>query len=69
MQWLGKLWDEFYHIPNLHSADTYIDPFDDYIEEPSVNQESENNIQETEQTLAVIEDTYEEEDEPISMRT
>ena len=21
VQWLGKLWHEFYHIPNLHSAD------------------------------------------------
>ena len=73
VQWLGKLWHEFYHIPDMHSADKYVDPFDDYtgdyIEEPSTEQEGEKNIQGTEQTLAVIKDTHEGEDEPIGTRT
>ena len=68
MQWLGKLWHEFYHILNLHSAEKYEDPFDDYIEEPDTEQESEKNLQETEQKPAIIQDT-DEEDEPIAMRT
>ena len=46
VQWLVKLWHEFYHIPNLHSTEEYDDPFDDYIEEPDSEQESENNLQE-----------------------
>ena len=71
VQWLGKLWHEFYHIPNIHSADKYIDPFDDYIEETGTEQEVENNIQETEteQMRAVIEDTHDEADEQIATRT
>ena len=73
VQWLGKLWHEFYCIPNMQSADKYIDPFDDYIEETSTEQEGEKIIQETEQMPAVIrdshEDEHEEEDELIAMRT
>ena len=69
VQWLVKLWHEFYHIPNLHSTEEYYDPFDDYIEEPDSEQESENNLQETEQMPAIIEETDEHEDEPIATRT
>ena len=39
VQWLGKMWTEFYNIPNNHSADAYVDPFDDYIEEAGTDQE------------------------------
>ena len=39
VQWLGKIWYEFYSIPNSHSADAYVDPFDDYIEENGAGQE------------------------------
>ena len=53
----------------MYSGDKYIDPFDDYIEETSTKQEGEDNIQETKQMPAVIEDTHEEEDEPIAMKT
>ena len=69
MQWLGKLWHEFYHVLNLHSVEKYEDLFDDYIEEPDTEQESEKNLQETEQMSTIIEDTEEEDDEPIAMRT
>ena len=41
MQWLGKLWHEFYHVPNMHSADKYVDLFDDYIEVTGTEQEVE----------------------------
>ena len=51
------MWHEFYSIPNSHSADAYVDPFDDYIEETSTNREVEDNVQETEQTLAEAEET------------
>ena len=33
VQWLDKMWNEFYSIPSNHSADSYVDPFDDYIED------------------------------------
>ena len=69
MQWLGKLWHEFYHILSLDSAEKYEDPFDDYIEESDTQQESEMNLQETEQTPAIIKDTNEQEHEPIATRT
>ena len=70
MQWLGKLWHEFFHIVNLHCTDKYKDPFNEYIEEISTKQqESEKNLQETEQIPATIEDTDQQEDEPIAMRT
>ena len=68
---LGKLWHELYHIPSIHSADKCVDPFDDYIEETGTNQEVEENIQETEQMPAIIEDmlTNEGKDELIPTRT
>ena len=71
MQWLGKLWEEFYHILNMHSADKYVDQFDDYIEETGTEQEVENSIQETEteQMPVVIEDTNDEENALIATRT
>ena len=49
VQWLGRMWDEFYSIPSNHSADAYVDPFDDYIEEIGTDQEIENNAQGAEQ--------------------
>ena len=49
VQWLGKMWHEFYSIPSSHSADVYVDPFDDYIEDTSTNQEVEDDVQEREQ--------------------
>ena len=73
VQWLGKLWHEFYHVPNMHSADKYIDPFDDCIEETGNKQKVEHGIQEpepeTEQTPMVTVDTNVEEDELIATRT
>ena len=45
VQWLGKMWHEFYSTHSSHSADAYADPFDDYIEETSTNQEVEDNLQ------------------------
>ena len=46
VQWLGKMWHEFYSIPSTHSADAYVDPFDDYIEENRTGQQVEENVQE-----------------------
>ena len=61
VQWLGKLWHKFYHIPNMHSADKYIDPFDDYIKESNNEQKEEDTMQEqepdTDQTPMVMTDT------------
>ena len=51
VQWLGKMWHDFYSIPSIHSADSYVEPFDDYIEETGTDQEVEDNVQETEQHL------------------
>ena len=68
VQWLGKLWHEFYCIPSMHSANKYANPFHDYIEETGTEQEVEANIQEPEQTPMVIEDTNEEEDKLIATR-
>ena len=28
-QWLGKMWHQFYSVPSNHSADAYVDLFDD----------------------------------------
>ena len=64
VQWLGKMWHEFYS-----SADTYVDPFDDYIEEAGPDQEAESNAQEVEPTPVEAEETSFEEDEPIAART
>ena len=71
VQWLGKLWHEFYCILNMHSTYKYVDLFGGYIEETGTKQEVEDNKQETEteQMTAVTKDTNEEEDEPIAMRT
>ena len=66
VQWLGKMWHEFYGIPSSHSADAYVDPFDNYIEETGTDQEVEDNVQETEQMHAEAEETSLEEDEPIA---
>ena len=68
-QWLGKMWYEFYSIPRCHSTDAYVDPFDDYIDENSTDQEVEDNIQETEQAPVETEDASFNEDEPIAART
>ena len=43
------MWHEFYSIPSSHSADAYIAPFDDYIEENGTGQEVEENVQDQEQ--------------------
>ena len=69
LQWLGKMWHEFYSIPCSHSADAYVDPFDDYIEETSTNQEVEDNVQETEEAPVEAEETSFEEGEAIAART
>ena len=44
-RWIGKMWHEFYCVPSNHSADTYVDPFDNSIEENGPGQEVEENIQ------------------------
>ena len=69
VQWFGKLWHEFYSVLSTHSADKYVDPFDDYIEETGTDQEVEDNVQETEQMRVIIKDTNEGEDELIATRT
>ena len=69
VQWLGKIWHEFYSIPSSHSANAYVDPFDGYIEENGTDQEVEENIQETEQVTVEAEATNVEEKEPIAART
>ena len=63
------MWYVFYSIPSNHSADAYVDPFDDYIEETGTDQEVESNAQETEQMAVEAEETSFEEDEPIAART
>ena len=60
---------EFYSISSIHSADAYVDPFDDYIEETGNDQQVEDNVQETEQAPAEGEETSVEEDETIAART
>ena len=68
VQWLGKMWHEFYSIPISHSADAYVDPFDYYIEENGIGQEVEENVQDEEQA-PVEADSNLEEEEPIAART
>ena len=46
VQWLGKMWKEFYNIPSNHSEDAYIDPFDDYNEDSVTEQETGSNVHE-----------------------
>ena len=62
VQWPGKMWNEFYSIPSNHSADAYVDPFDDYIEETGTEQETESNVQEVEPTPIETEETSVEEE-------
>ena len=69
VQWLGKLWHQFYSIPSTHSADKYVDTFDDYIDETGTNQEVEDNVQEIEQMPATAEHTSIGENETIAART
>ena len=69
VQWQGKMWNEFNSIPNNHSADAYVDPFDDYIEDTGTDQENENNTQGTEQTHVETQETIVEEEDPIAART
>ena len=69
VQWLGKMWNEFYSIPSNFSADAYVDPFDDYIEDTGTDQEIESNVQEVEPTPIKTEQTHLEEEEPIAART
>ena len=57
VQWLDKMWHEFYSIPSSHSADAYVDPFNDYIEETGTDQEVKSNTQETELTPVEAEGT------------
>ena len=64
VEWLGKMWNEFYH-----SSDAYVDLFDDYIEDTGTEQEIESNVQEVEPTPIETEQTSLEEEEPIAART
>ena len=54
VQWLGKLWKKFSSIPSDDSAEAYVDPFDDYIEETGAEQENDNPNQEMEPTPMTI---------------
>ena len=38
------MWNEFYRIPSNHSADAYVDPLYDYIEDTGTDQENESNV-------------------------
>ena len=69
VQWLGKMWHEFYSIPSIYSADSYLDSFDDYIEETGTEQEIESNAQVVEPTPIKTERTGLEEEEPFATRT
>ena len=72
VQWLGKMWHELYSVLSKNSADAYVDPFDDYIEENGTGQEVEENIQDKEQAPVEEEDVHDsslEEEEPIAART
>ena len=63
------MWNEFYSIPSNHSADAYVDPFDDYFEETDTDQKIENNAQGTAQILVEKEETSIKTEEPIAART
>ena len=69
VQWLGKMWHEFNSIPSSHSADAYVDPFDDYIEENGTGHEVEENVQEQVPVEENIHDSSVEEEEQIAART
>ena len=60
VQWLGKMWNEFYSIPSSHSADAYVDPFD---EDTGTDHKVETNAQGAEQSLYKTEETSIEEEE------
>ena len=63
------MWNDFYKVPSKHSAESSVDPFDDYIEDTNTGQqEVEGNVPEEEQTPAGPEPRLEE-DEPIPART
>ena len=67
VQWLGKMWHEFHSVPSNHSADAYVNPFDDYYEENGTGQEVEENTQHKEQVPVEGEDVHDsslEEEEP-----
>ena len=68
VQWLGKMWNEFYSIHN-HSANAYVDPFDDYIEDTGIKQEIESNVKEVDPTSIETEQTSLHEEEPLAART
>ena len=69
MQWLEKMWNEFYSIPSNHSADAYVDPFDEYTEDTGTDHETESNARKVEPSPIQIEETSLEEEEPIASRT
>ena len=69
VQLLSKMWNEFYNITSNHSADAYVDPFDDYIEDTGTEQETEINVQEVEPTPTETEQTSLYEQEPIAAGT
>ena len=63
---------ESYSVPSNHSADVYLDPFDDYIEENGTGQEVEENVQDRVQVPVEEENVHDsslEEEEPIAART
>ena len=68
VQWLCKLWHEFYRIPSNHSADAYVHPFADYIEESGSGQKVEENVQDGQQAPVEADSSLEEE-KPIAART
>ena len=72
VQWLGKLWCEFYHIPNMQRAEKCKDPFDNHIEETGIEWKVEDAMQEQEpepeHMPMVAADTNVEEDELIATR-
>ena len=68
LEWLGKMWHEFYNVPSNHSADAYVDTFDNYIDwsrggRKCSSKEHEPVEQEN------IHDSSLEEEEPIAART
>ena len=63
---------EFYSVPSKKSADAYVDPFDDYIEENGTGQEVEENVQDKQQAPVEEDDVHDSslgEEEPIAART
>ena len=52
------MWHEFYSVPSNHSADAFVNPFDDYIEENGTGQEVEEYVQDKEQVPVEEEDVH-----------